>query len=297
MLATQPDISPAPIGHLKGPKTDHRSQGWRARLSLRYGAAADKTVLLEQRHHGPLMVQKPFYPEGAQTCHTYLIHPPGGVVGGDKLGVEVTMEAASHAVITTPAAGKFYRSAGPRAAQVNELHVGSQAGLEWMPQETIVYNRANAKMRTIVRLDPGASFIGWEMVCLGLPASGQIFTHGQIDQRFDLWQADTPLFLEKFQIRESDALLSSKWGLDGLPVTGTMIATTGNKDLLNTIRDKTATLESQGLFTATCMNGLTVCRYLGKDVYAGFRYFLSAWKILRPAVMNRTVCLPRIWAT
>lgn len=271
--------------------------GWAAHLTLHYGRANEKTVLLKQRHTGPLMVQKPFYPEGLQTCHTYLIHPPGGVVGGDKLALDVSLAQKSHAVITTPAAGKFYRSAGAPASQVNRLHAGANTVLEWMPQETIIYDEAKVKLHSIVRLDSEAKFIGWEMVCLGLPASDQPFISGDVDQRFEIWRDDHPMLIERLRIQGRDTVLSSNWGLANLPVTGTLIASTGEQDLLQAIRDKTGKIASPGLFAATRTNGLTVCRYLGGDVYAGFKYFMSAWEILRPAVTGRKVCAPRIWAT
>ncbi len=279
------------------PSTAGQDSGWRAHLALHYGNANGKTVLLQQRHSGPLLVQKPFYPEGPQTCHTYLIHPPGGVVGGDSLGLDLDMRTGGHAVVTTPAAGKFYRSAGGKATQYNRLEVRNGAALEWMPQETIIYDRANAKLHTVVRLAPGAAFIGWEMVCLGLPASGQPWTRGDLDQRLEIWRDDKPLLLERLRIRDRESALLSAWGMAGHPVTGTLVATTGERDLLPEIRSKTDERAASGLFTATRFNGLTVCRYLGDDVYDGFRYFLRAWEIVRPAVTGRAVCAPRIWAT
>ena len=84
--------------------------GWVARLALRFEQRAGRTVLAHRSHEGPLAVQKPFYPEG-DVCHVYLLHPPGGVVGGDRLTIEIEVASDAHAVITTPAAGKFYRSA------------------------------------------------------------------------------------------------------------------------------------------------------------------------------------------
>jgi urease accessory protein len=219
------------------------------------------------------------------------------VVGGDQLELNVTMDAQSHAVITTPSAGKFYRSAGPQAAQKNRLVVGNQASLEWMPQETIMYNLANAKMHTMIRLEPGAQFIGWEMVCLGLPASGRAFSRGQLDQRLEIRRAGHTLLLETLRVQDRDPILTDRWGLNGCPVIGTMVATTGDNELLQPVRKKTAGIQSSGLFSVTRMNGLTVCRYLGDDVYAGFKYFLGAWEVLRPAVMGKTMCVPRIWAT
>lgn len=272
-------------------------QGWKAQLKLRYAYANRKTILREQHHTGPLLVQKPFYPEGPKICHTYLIHPPGGVVGGDKLGVQVHIEPGAHAVITTPAAGKFYRSAGTKAAQINSLEVAAGATVEWLPQETIIYNRAKAKMHTIVHLDPGAHFIGWEIICLGLPASNQPFTRGQLCQRFEIHQNGSPICIELFKIQDRDPVLQAQWGLAGKPVLGTMIATTDKTDLVQAIREKAYAIDEDQWFAVTRMNGLTICRFLGQDVYHGLKLFIAAWKVLRPAITSRGVYTPRIWAT
>jgi urease accessory protein len=299
-----PTIQPMPIDidtvpNLVNPPHPEESvaAGWRAQLELRYGTAKEKTFLLSQRHSGPLMVQKPFYPEGQEICHTYLIHPPGGVVGGDRLGLTVSVNANGHALITTPAAGKFYRSAGPRASQHNLLEVSAGAALEWLPQETIVYHRAHAKLCTEVRLKKDARFIGWELNCLGLPASQQPFTQGRLDQRTEVFQDDRPLFSDSLRVQGADPVLTANWGLARRPVTGTLVATVGDAELLAALRKQAKEISSPGLFAATQFNGLTICRFLGNDVYVGFQYFLRAWEVLRPSVIGRKACPPRIWAT
>lgn len=274
-----------------------KESGWRAHLHLSYTSEFEKTVLSGQHHTGPLLVQKPFYPEGPQVCHTYLIHPPGGVVAGDKLGLDVDADTGAHAVITTPAAGKFYRSSGAQAAQVNHLRVAAGATLEWLPQETIVYNQASARMHTLVQLDGNARFIGWEMVCLGLPASDQPFKQGQLVQRFEIFKDGRPLCIEPFEVDGEDGVLNAPWGLAGHPVIGTLMATTGEKDLSQAVRVKTDAVNRTGQFAVTRVGELTLCRYLGGDVYEGLKLFLSAWEVLRPEVAGRAVCVPRIWAT
>lgn len=278
-------------------KKEINNQSWRAHLKLRYTVSGSKTVLREQRHYGPLMVQKPFYPEGAQTCHSYIIHPPGGVVGGDKLGIEIDSAPGAHAVVTTPGATKFYRSAGPRATHINRLTVSSAGVLEWLPQETIIYNQADVKNHTIVSLQPGAVFIGWEMMCLGLPASQQPFRCGRLDQRLTVWQDDHPLLIEPLRIEGEDEVLGANWGLGGRPVTGIFVATLMNDDVLRAVRQCAPHMEAGNFFGATQFNGLTVCRFLGQDVGTGIKAFRNAWEIIRPAVLDKQACAPRIWAT
>jgi urease accessory protein len=271
--------------------------GWRAGLKLDYAFNNGKSLLRRQERHGPLFVQKPFYPEGPATCHTYILHPPGGVVGGDRLCLEVTLAAESQALITTPAAGKFYRSAGPAAVQINRLEIGAHAVLEWLPQETIIYSGAVAEMRTMVRLAERARFIGWEMICLGLPACAQPFAKGCIHQQLEIWREDKPLLIEPLRIASGDALLTDRWGLAGRPVVGTMVATGNDPQLVADIRRQVSPAPDIGLFAATRVQGLIVCRFLGDDVYAGLKLFRRAWEVLRPAVAGREACAPRIWAT
>jgi urease accessory protein len=271
--------------------------GWKASLKLGYAAKGGKSVLLQQERRGPLFVQKPFYPEGPRTCHTYIIHPPGGVVGGDSLSLDVTLGAGSQALITTPAAGKFYRSAGPAAVQINRLNVAADAVLEWLPQETIIYNGARAAMRTTVRLKTGAGFIGWEMLCLGLPACAELFTLGRIDQHFEIWLDGQPLLIEPLRVGPDDSLLAAPWGMAGHPAIGTLAATVQDPQVVDTIRETVSAGPDEGLFAVSRVQGLTLCRFLGDNVYAGLKLFSRTWEILRPAVKGCAACVPRIWAT
>ena len=100
--------------------------GWKAQLDLGFFQENHRTILRDRKHIGPLQIQKPFYPEDDGTCHLYLLHPPGGVVGGDQFEIRINVQSQARALITTPAAGKFYRSAGQDALQSQEIKVGPQ---------------------------------------------------------------------------------------------------------------------------------------------------------------------------
>lgn len=273
------------------------TDGWRACLTLGYAAKHGRSWLLRQERRGPLYVQKPFYPEGPGTCHTYIVHPPGGVVGKDRLDLNVTLGSGSQVLITTPAAAKFYRSGGGAAEQTTRLDVGTDAVLEWLPQETIIYDKARARMRTRVRLGQGARFMGWEMICLGLPACDRPFTGGRLDQCFEVWQEDRPLFIDPLRIENQDPLLTARWGMAAHPVVGILAATVDEPDLAAAIRERVTAAPSAGLFAVTRIQGLTLCRFLGDNVYTGLKLFINAWEILRPALKGSPACAPRIWAT
>lgn len=265
--------------------------GWQASLRLRLRASGGRTVLAERRHEGPLVVQRPFYPEGP-VCHLYLVHPPGGVAGGDQLLLQVQAEPGAQSVITTPAATKIYRSFGVRVASVTQQLQASDATLEWLPQETIVFRGAHARLSTRVQLDGRSRFIGWEILCLGRPACGERFTHGSVNQDFELWQQDRPLLIDRLRLQGSATALDAPWGLDGKPVLGTMLAFPADTTQLQCAR---ATCISQT--TCTLVDGVLLIRLRGENGEAVRAEFQRIWNALRPAFAGLAPHAPRIWAT
>lgn len=274
------------------------SESWLAQLELGFEHRDTRTALTHRRHQGPLMVQKPFYPEG-ETCHVYLIHPPAGVVGGDRLEVNVDVAPQAQALITTPGSGKFYRSAGPTAKLTQTLRVAQNASLEWLPQDTILFAGCEVDMLTHVQLKPGASFVGWEILCLGRPSSGEVFDHGRCRQRFELWRHSSltgenqPLLIDRSLLRGGDDLLTAQWGLQAQPVIATMLATPATEAMRNAARDA---VFDPG-FSATLIDDVLVCRFLGNQGAHARQAFTQAWAAIRPLMLDRPVCEPRVWAT
>ena len=146
-------------------------------------------------------------------------------------------------------------------------------------------------------LEPGARFIGWEMICLGLPACERPFTRGHMDQRFEIWQDDRPLLIDTLRIGTRDALLAARWGMAGHAVVGALAATIEDSQVIDTLRQKVVSRPEDGLFAVTRVRGLTLCRFLGDNVYTGLKLFGRAWEVLRPVIKGSDVCAPRIWAT
>ena len=268
---------------------------WEAKLSLDFATKNDKTIITNRKHHGPLVIQKPFYPEG-NPCHVYLLHPPGGLVGGDQLILDVNLQNNSHALITTPGAAKFYRSAGDVASQIQHLDVANGALLEWLPQETIIFNQANSHVQTEVNLSTGAKFIGWEISCLGRQAGDLPFVEGQFVQKIQVTQNNSPLVIERALYRGNDPILSARWGLANQPTVGTMIITPADPELVNKIRQQVQA-ESPELFSVTLLDGVIICRYLGPQAAAAKQIFTRVWEIVRPVIQDIKVCIPRIWNT
>ena len=270
---------------------------WRARLDLELSKSNNRTILSHQKHHGPLQVQKPFYPERNGTCHVYILHPPGGVVGGDHLNIYVDVNSNAHALITTPAAGKFYRSVGPVAKLEQNIKVASKGVLEWFPSENIIFSGARAQIQTKIELAHDSHFIGWEISCLGRPASDEIFSQGELDQRFEVWRDGIPLRIERISLKGGDPTLNAKWGLLGFPVIGSMVCVTDKTELVDSLRKITNASIDQELFSVTQMDGTILCCFLGNSVERARNCFISAWRILRQEVIGHEAVEPRIWRT
>lgn len=267
--------------------------GWQAELSLGFACRGGKTVLIQRQQRGPLAVQRPFYPEG-EVCHAYVLHPPGGVVGGDELHLHVTVEAAAHALLTTPGATKFYRSAGMQAAQHQHFQI-TDGCLEWLPQENILFPSANALLTTEVRLQGAAQYIGWEIHCLGRPVIGEAFTTGKAVFRTAIYRDGKPLLLDRLVVNdEQDLQLAA--GLRSQPVVATLLATSADITVLERVRPLCDAI-AFGSAGVTLLNGVLVLRYLGDSTEQVLRLFRHAWHILRPPVTGRTATPPRIWNT
>ena len=170
--------------------------GWTASLDLQFERAKNRSIVSRCRHNGPLRVQKPFYPVDG-VCHVYLLHPPGGVVGGDELSVSVRAGEGSAALITTPGATRVYRSAGPLSTIKYQLNVEAGASLEWLPQDTILYGGSRLSQETEVRVESDSRFCGWEITSMGRPASGDHYSTGEFDQGFRLYVDSLPVLMER----------------------------------------------------------------------------------------------------
>lgn len=266
---------------------------WQARLELEFTAAGARTVLSKRRHHGPLVVQRPFYPEGG-ICHVYLVHPPGGVVGGDALTLQVAAHAGSHALLTTPAATKFYRAGPHPAARVIQQLQVNDAALEWLPQETILFDGARATTRTEVQLRGNARFLGWEIACLGRPANGETLREGALAQDFLLYRDGAPLLLDRMRLQGGSEALAAPWGLAGFQALGTLMMTPSVDVDLAALR----ALESPAVrFAMTRVQGVLLCRALAMQAEPIRDLFSRMWLQLRPALLGCAAVAPRIWAT
>ena len=272
--------------------------GWAARLQFGLTRKHDMTVVSRLHHEGPLVLQRPFYPEPDGTCHVYVLHPPGGVVGGDSLDVAVTCDAGASALITTPAANKFYRSNGLTATQDHVFTVQEGACLEWLPQETILFDGARVHSGTKVHLGDRASYLGWEIVSFGRPACEEIFDTGRFKQSLEIWSGAEPLFIDRIILQDCAEVLNAAWGLRKMPVMGLMVVSNRDVDILDVAQGRIRNMiEDTSCSSVSVTGSVLVCRCLGSSSMAIRDQFIEIWKAIRPVTLGKASCEPRIWAT
>lgn len=274
---------------------------WHGRLELHYRLDADRTVA-HDRHEGPLRVLQRLYPEGRRVCHHVLVHPPGGIAGGDTLDVDARLDAGAHALITTPGAARFYRSACEPALQSARLRLDDGARLEWLPLEAIAYPGCNAENRVGFELAPGAEMIGWDLLALGLPAADAPFDRGVFAQQLH-WPG---VWLERGRIDAADRrLLDSPLGLGGDRVLGTLwfaagtpLPTARRDALLDAARVKAGDSPLAARAGATSSDErLVVLRVLAARVEPAMRLLAAVWSRWRALAWQLDSHAPRVWRT
>lgn len=270
---------------------------WEAELRLGYRHNGHKTVLSECHHRGPLAVQRALYPEG-DVCHSHLLHPPGGVVGGDCLTVAIDVKEEAQTLVTTPGAARFYRSGGRVATLNQSLTVGENSRLEWLPLENIAFPNAHLKTRTDIQLSSRSQFVGWEIWTLGQPASHQDFDNGVIDGLTTV-SVDSQLILcERLRVNPS-TLTHAEAALRGFPVISCLFAY-GDAERLSALlknwwaeREKTQSL-ALGI---TDIDGLLAVRALAQDTEVMFQIMSECWLQIRRHWTGKNPDVPRIWRT
>lgn len=271
--------------------------GWQAELALRFVRRGEGTVLAERRHRGPLAVQKPLYPEGEAVCHAIVLHPPAGIAGGDELHIGVEVEAGAQALLTTPGAGKWYRSDGRLARQHIEIKVSPGGTAEWLPQETIVFDGAQAVMRTNVELGAGARYLGWEVLCLGRSASGERFGRGSLQLSTRIVREGRLLWAEQGALEGGAPWLESAAGFAGRTVSATLLAAGVPADAALLTACRVVATDADARCGVTALPDLVVARWLGDSGEAARDWLERIWHCLRPALIGREAQRPRIWNT
>ncbi len=318
-------------------------------------AATAKTRLYHRKHTGALMVQRALYPEPSVQqgiCHVLMLYPPAGIAGGDTLTIELRLDSGSHAVITTPGAGKWYgkdsvsqrhkASLGNDAAHQSmgqdeiaayasqdvKAKLGSHARLEWLPQESIIYNEAN--MHAVSRFDlaDSSSLLTWEISVFGRQAYDEQFLQGRYHTGLNIYRKDKVIVAERVDQSAGSRWFSSNLGLAGQHIYGSFWAVPSLSDVHdNSLLSASQTMQSTETALATTKQALTryldntivalrqaiaqaklpiYCthngqainiRYIGADVRGCFEAFYQLREVLRHHWWQLEPCRPRIWDT
>lgn len=297
--------------HRSGQESGHRfdlARRWAAGLSLGFEARTEAqdggkqkpiTRLVRRKHHGPLRVQRPFYPEGRHgCCHVYLLHPPGGLVSGDELRIEASVNDGAQVLLTTPAAAKLYKadSHGVAWGQHTRLHVAKNGILEYLPQETLAFDGSRGEQTTTIELETGAKCLGWEILALGRPASKLPFVSGHLEQRFRLQMDGRPLWLERQLMDPAHPRFQGHWGQGGATVQATLWVV-GLEDEAAAIEQLRETLPANPRWAVTRRRGVVLLRYLGPERNEAWALCQQAWELLRPRLIGQPASVPRIWLT
>ena len=278
------------------------SRSWHASLSLSFAPRAGKTKVTQAVHQGPLRVQRAFYPETGDCCHLYLLHPPGGLVVGDVLSLSARAQVGAQVLLTTPSAGRIYGAKQLHLSQRQEISLDIAAGacVEWLPQETIVYDGARAHLSLCVNLEQDAQFFGWDMVRLGRIASGERFKRGYCHQDIRIYRDQRLVFVEKNRIIGGESAQAAPWGWQGAEIAGTLLAsmTAGRDNIEAWLAALDESFPGSGKHWGfTQKEDWFIVRYLGcsvTDCRLGFEFI---WQQARPFFNSKVAVRPRIWDT
>ncbi len=281
-------------------------QKWPASLYLLFTEKEGGTYLKRCQHKGPLYIQKPFYPEGNKCAHIYLLHPPGGLCSGDYLHTRVIAKKNANALITSPSAMRIYKArqaphliTQPQRVN-NNITIDKNSCIEWLPMETIIYPHANALLQTDISMNSNSIFIGWEIICLGLPASDLPFKFGKIQQHIKILIDKKYRIIDRFQLQQPSSIPTASAGLRHHHVTGLMLAGPFNQTPTNLIQQLR---KLQQMYFVNIMVSITyvrqflIFRYLGDNAFASREFFIFAWQLIRPTLCMREACPPAIWRT
>jgi len=278
-----------------------KGKRWQACLNLDFINKNERTYLAKNLHVGPLVLQKSLHPEGEQVCHGVIVHPPGGVAGGDELTLNVTLKENSHALLTTPGAGKWYKANGQQASQHLQFNLQHAACFEWLPQENILFDGAQVKFSADVNLAADAKYVGWEILCFGRQAQQERWQTGHLHQELSIRREQALIWNERTNLNPDHALIQSIVGLHGNAVSAVFIIAAGAVpasvlEACRAIQPK-LTLDLQAKYGMTALPEIFAARYIGQSAQCARKYFEALWQILRPWYAGREVTRPRIWNT
>lgn len=281
--------------------SDKKPVHWLAELTLDFDAKNDRSYLAKKQHNGPLVIQKTLYPEGDAVCHGIIIHPPGGVAGGDELKLNVNLQANANALLTTPGSGKWYKANGTEASQHLKFDLAENASLEWLPQDNILFDGSIVNFTADIELSADAKYVGWEITCFGRLAKGESWQTGKLKQKLVIKRADKTIWQESAHLQSNDRFFQSSIGLGGNVVSATFVIAAGAvpAELLAQCQqfEIDNASDNKAKFGVSALPQIFSARYIGMSAQSARFYFEGLWHILRPWYASRSAVRPRIWNT
>ena len=327
-------VSDLALPTLKGNKVaDFAVAGWHSTLNLGFDALAYKTRLVKRQHCGALQVQRALYPEPtsknaahqAGICHAIILYPPAGIAAGDSLDIDFYLAPNSHTVLTTPGAGKWYgKELNKNGAQdpdkenkntATDLNFASQdikavvedgACLEWLPQESIVFNHANMQSRAQFDLANSSRLLTWDIVVFGRQAYDEVFACGQYRNELTIRRNGKLIVYENSDHAAGSRWFTSPLSMAGQHVVGTFwavpaidtLASDRKTKLTQTIAILREQIATHSLPVVCTQTEQAICiRYLGADVQVCFAAFSTLRHVLRQQWWQLAEHKPRIWDT
>lgn len=270
---------------------------WQGILELDYQKINNSTQLVKAYSQAPLKIQRSFYPEGQEICHSIILHTAGGMVGGDRLSQTINLQPETQVLLTTPAASKIYRSSGETVQNTINIEIQEQAYLEFIPREIIIFNGAIFSQNLRVNLAPNACYLGWEITRFGRTARGEIFNQGQWKSCTEIWQNGCPVWVDRQGFIANEEILNSPHGLGGKPVIATLtwVGQPVSEDIVKNIRQLWSQRETSSQAGVTQLISGLLCRYRGNSTQEVINWFTDVWQLLRQNYTGKSIVKPRVW--
>ncbi len=270
---------------------------WEGILNINYQKKANKTEIKSSYSRSPFKVQSPFYPENNDVCHTVIIHTAGGIVGGDTLTQNIYLENNCHSLITTPAAGKIYKSNGKIAQQNIKIKIENNSCLEFFPQENIIFNGAKYQQNYKIELAENAHYCTWEIDRFGRTARGEKFTQGDWKSSCEIRQNNKLIWVDRQWLAGNEVNCQSINGLNNYAISGSFywMGSQVSLELVKQCRELANSHISRGEIGVTQgINGV-ICRYRGNSTAEVKRWFIDVWGLLRVHFLQKDKIISRIW--
>lgn len=278
--------------------TDAQIRGMTGTLTLGFSRKGRSSRLADLAQKAPLRALFPCEDLGVPVA--VVLNTAGGLVGGDCLTLALSVEAGAGALITSQAAEKVYRSLGPTATIDVAIAVGAGGWLEWLPQETILFDHSRLCRSTRIELAPDGRLIAAEIVVFGRRARGERFRAGQWREIWRVHRAGRLAWYDAQELTSGlEEVFASRACLDGAAAAATLICAAGGAPPpIETARALLADADGRGLRAgASIVNELLIVRWLSEDARRLRAAVVAVWQELRATLAGLPAAAPRGWAT